>query len=59
VLHVPPISYTWFYLHKIWWRVQIMKLLIMQFPPSSCYILSLRSKLFPQWPVTKLSEGVI
>jgi hypothetical protein len=34
-----------------WRRVQVMKLLIMQFSPTSRHIISLRSKYSPQYPV--------
>jgi hypothetical protein len=34
-----------------WGRVQVMKLLIMQFSPTSCHFTSLRSKYSPQHPV--------
>jgi hypothetical protein len=30
-----------------WWRVQVMKLLIMQLSPTSCHFISLRSKYSP------------
>jgi len=45
LIHGPPIwsSLIWLYNNICWW-VQIMKLLITQFSPSSCYFLSLRSK---------------
>jgi hypothetical protein len=33
-----------------WRRVQVMKLLIMQFSPTSCHFISLRSKYSPQTP---------
>jgi hypothetical protein len=36
----------------IWWRVQVMKLLIMQFSPTSCHFVSLRSK----YPCTEASQ---
>jgi hypothetical protein len=34
---------------NILWRAEIMKLLIMLFSPSSCYVLLLRSIYFPQF----------
>jgi hypothetical protein len=34
-------------------RVQVMKLLIMQFSPTSCHFIPLRSKYSPQHPVLK------
>jgi hypothetical protein len=33
-----------------WWRVQVMKLLIMQFPPVSHHFISLRSKYSSRHP---------
>jgi hypothetical protein len=36
-----------------WWRVQVMKLLIMQFSPTSCHYICLHSKYSPQHPVLK------
>jgi hypothetical protein len=36
------------HLNIIWWNVQVMKLHIMRFSLSSCYLLSLRSKYSPQ-----------
>jgi hypothetical protein len=33
-----------------WQRVQVMKLLIMQFSPTSCHFIPLRSKYSPQHP---------
>jgi hypothetical protein len=36
-----------------WRRVQVMKLLIMQFSPTSCHFIPLRSKYSPQHPVLK------
>ena len=38
----------------IWWAEQIGKLLIMQFPRTPCYFLSLKLKYFFLWPVLKL-----
>jgi hypothetical protein len=34
----------------LWRRVQVMKLLIMQFSPTSCHFISLWSKYSPQHP---------
>jgi hypothetical protein len=36
-----------------WGKVQVMKLLIMQFSSTSCHFISLRSKYSPQQPVLK------
>jgi hypothetical protein len=33
-----------YYSINVWWRVWIMKLLIMQFSPTSFYLLRLKSK---------------
>jgi hypothetical protein len=41
-----------------WRRVQVMKLLIMQFSPTSCHFISLRSKYSPQHPVLKRPQSV-
>jgi len=38
---------------NIWWKVQIMKLLIMYFSPSSCFFLLHRSTYSLQYPVFK------
>jgi hypothetical protein len=40
---------------NIWWGVQVMKLFIMQFSPTSCYFVPLRSKNSHQHPV--LEQG--
>jgi hypothetical protein len=37
--------------NNIWWGVQILKFLIMQFSPFPCYLVPLRSKYSPQYPV--------
>jgi hypothetical protein len=47
ISHFPYVCYMfnpshppWFYhLNNIWWRVKFMKLLIMEFSPTSCYFL--------------------
>jgi hypothetical protein len=44
-----PSNPRWFdHLSNIWWWVQTMQLLIMQFSPSSCHFIPLRSKSSPQ-----------
>jgi hypothetical protein len=54
VLHALPISSPWLdHSNYIWRGVQVMKLLIMQFSPTSRYLVSLRSKYSPQHPVVK------
>jgi hypothetical protein len=41
-----PSHRPWFdHVNYAWRRVQVMKLLIMQFSPSSCHFVSLRSKI--------------
>jgi hypothetical protein len=45
--HSPSLDHS----NYIWQRVQVMKLLIMQFSPPSCYFVPLRSKYPPQHPV--------
>jgi hypothetical protein len=47
VLHALPISSSLTY-HSVWRGVQVMKLLIMQFSPTSCHFVSLRSEYSPQ-----------
>jgi hypothetical protein len=41
-----------------WRRVQVMKLLIMQFSPISCHFISLRTKYSPQHPVLKHPQSM-
>jgi hypothetical protein len=41
-----------------WRRVQDMKLLIMQFSPTSCHFISLLSKYSPQHPVLKHPQSL-
>jgi hypothetical protein len=43
----------------VWRRVQVMKLLIMQFSPTSCHFISLRSKYSPQHPVLKHPQSIL
>jgi hypothetical protein len=37
----------------VWRRVRVMKFLIMQFSPTSCHLIFVRSKYSPQHPVLK------
>jgi hypothetical protein len=39
--------------NNIWWSVEVMKLLILQYSPPSCLFLHLMSKYSPQHPVLK------
>jgi hypothetical protein len=41
-----------------WRRVQVMKLLIMQFSPASCHFIPLRPKKLPQHPVLRHPQSV-
>jgi hypothetical protein len=43
VLHAPD-SQSWFDCPGIWWRVQIIVLIIVQFSPVSCHLFPLRLK---------------
>jgi hypothetical protein len=43
----------------VWWSVQIMKLLIMQFSAASCHFIPLRSKYSPKHPVLKHNQCVL
>ena len=47
---IPFHSFRFFHPNNIWWGVQIMKLLIIQFPPLHCYFVPLRPKYSPQQP---------
>jgi hypothetical protein len=42
---------SFYHPNNIWRSLQVMKLLIMQSSPVSCYFLPLRSKYAPQHPV--------
>jgi hypothetical protein len=60
VLHARPSHPHW--LHHTWRRVQVMKLLIMQFSPTSCHFISLWSKYCPHhsvsaWPKNKFKKN--
>jgi hypothetical protein len=57
--HRPPHP-PWLDLPKyIWGSVQIMKLLIVQLPPFSHYLITLRSKYFSQNPVLKRPQSTL
>lgn len=48
VLRLPPVSIPWFYQpNNIQWRVQIMKFVIIQFPPAPRHFLPPRSECSP------------
>ena len=49
----PSHSSRFYHPHNIGWVVQIIKLLIMQFSPLSCYLVPLRPKSSPQHPILK------
>jgi hypothetical protein len=42
-----------------WWRVHVMKLLIMQFCPPSCHVISPWSKCPPQHPVLEHPQSMV
>jgi hypothetical protein len=46
------------YSNYTWNRVQVMKLIIMQFSPTSCLIIPLWSKYSPQHPVVKHPQSL-
>jgi hypothetical protein len=52
--HPPWLDYS----NYTWRSVQIIKLLIMQFSPTSCHLISLRSKYSPQHHVLKHSQSI-
>jgi hypothetical protein len=43
--------------NNIWWRVQVMKLIIMQPSPASRHFLRLRSQLFSSAPCSYIPDG--
>lgn len=47
-----------YYRNNIYTSVQIIKLLILQFSPSSCYLLSIRFKYYLQQPVLKHPHSI-
>jgi hypothetical protein len=36
-------------LNNLWWKIQVMKILIIQFTPTSCYLIIPRSKHVTHW----------
>jgi hypothetical protein len=52
--HPPRLDYS----NHIWQRVQIMKLLLMQFSPSYCHFIPLWSKYPPQHNVLKHPQSL-
>ena len=54
-----PSHSSWFYKpHNIGWVVQIIKLLIIQFPPLPCYLVPLKPKYSPQNPILEHPQPV-
>ena len=53
--YMPSPSYSSLFDHpnNIWWAVQIIKLLIIQFSPFPSYLVPLRHKYSPQHPILK------
>jgi len=47
----PPHSSRFDHSNNIWWGVEIIKLLVMQFSPFPCYLVLLRTKYSPQHPI--------
>jgi hypothetical protein len=55
----PPQSHLpWHDYANIWWKVQIIKVLIVQFPPPSCHFILLRSKYSPENHVLTHSKSL-
>jgi hypothetical protein len=51
---MPCSSHPWLhYCDYTWRKIQVMKLLIMQFSLASCHFIPLRCKYFPQHPILK------
>ena len=54
--HAQPIS-SWFdHLNNIWWAVQIIKLLIMQFSALPCHLATLQTECLPQNAILEHSQ---
>jgi hypothetical protein len=55
-----PSQSPWFdYPNIIWWGVQIMKILIMQFATVPCYLVPLNPKYLPQHPVLRHPQHIL
>jgi hypothetical protein len=55
LLHAYPSHLPWLvHSNYTWWRIQVLKLLIMQFSPTSCHFIPLRSKFV--FRETKIGE---
>jgi hypothetical protein len=58
----PDLLWSWLSYHPwldhSWRRVQVMKLLVMQFSPTSCHFTYLQSKSSPQHPVLKYPQSI-
>jgi hypothetical protein len=55
-----PLHCSWLdHSYYTWRKVQIMKLLVMQFSPASYHFIPLRSKYSPQHPVLKYSQSML
>jgi len=52
-MHRPSQSSRFYHSHNIWWAVQIIKFLIMQFSQLPCHLVLLRHKYSPQHPILK------
>jgi hypothetical protein len=60
--HALPMSFnlTWLnYANYIWWRVQTMKIIVMQFSSTSCYFISLLPKSCPKQHVLKYPRPML
>ena len=58
VLHAQPISSWDYHPNNIWWGMQIMELLIVQFSPLPRYLVRLSPKYLPQHPIFKHPQPV-
>jgi len=58
--HMPSPSHSFLFHHtnRIWWTVQIIKLLIMYFSPPLCSLVLLRPKYLPQNPILAHPQSV-
>jgi hypothetical protein len=56
-LHAPLTTFSSIWSpYNIWWRLQTMQLLIVQFSPPSCHFIPLRYKYSPMHPVRKACQ---
>ena len=55
--HDPPISFLFYHPNNAWWRVQLLKLLIILSSPVLFYVVRLRYKYLPQHPIFECPQS--